>query len=224
MFLLNCARFLTIAMAFCLFGLGNAQAQDLIPERTAAAESEDTKPSAQIVSPDFTKYPDLRIGVDKPVIVDLERDASNIIVGNTDHLAVLPDNSRKLVLIPRQPGATYLQVLDAEGSTIMERHVIIGAVQKKNNYIRIRRSCNGDDPDCKPFSTYYCPDSCHETLGSASQDIQTVSETRTPNSGDRQLILRNDFSGNGFTNSQSGNSEDIGIEDVNNNFVTSPQN
>ncbi len=102
----------------------------------------------------------LRISPDKPEVIQLDREAVNILVGSEQHLRVVPDTNRTIVLIPKQPGSTYFKALDSEGKVIMQRHVIIGA--PKSNYIRIRRACAGDDKDCKQYSIYYCPDMCHE--------------------------------------------------------------
>lgn len=129
-----------------------------------------------IATPRFTDYPDLRLTSDKPVVLKLDADAANIIVGNTDHVGVLPDNPRNLVLIPRQPGSTFLQVMDSEGQTIMQRHIIVGVAKPKENYVRVRRSCRGDE-DCEQYSMYYCPGMCHEMGITANRKMQQVNET-----------------------------------------------
>lgn len=104
----------------------------------------------------------LRISSDKPEVIKLERDAVNVLVGSDETLRAVPDTNRTIVLIPKKPGATYFKAIDADGKVIMQRHVIVGAVEKGNQYIRIRRACAGDDVKCKEFSVYYCPDMCHE--------------------------------------------------------------
>lgn len=103
-------------------------------------------------------HPRLNLTPDKSELVRLEQDAGSIIVGNPDHLGVMMDNRKLLILVPRQPGATYLTVLDGAGKVIMQRHVIVAS--PKNDYIRIRRSCRGPE-DCEPTSVYYCPGMCH---------------------------------------------------------------
>ncbi len=104
----------------------------------------------------------LRISADKPEVIQLDRDAVNVLVGSDETLRAVPDTNRTIVLIPKKPGATYFKAIDAEGKVIMQRHVIVGAIEKGNQYIRIRRACAGDDTKCKEFSVYYCPDMCHE--------------------------------------------------------------
>lgn len=104
-------------------------------------------------------HPMLKITSDKSEIIRLDREAASIVVGSPDHLGVLMDNRRLLILVPRAPGATYMTVLDAEGSVIMQRHVIVAS--PKTDYIRIRRSCAGQGSDCQPTSVYYCPGMCH---------------------------------------------------------------
>ncbi len=105
-------------------------------------------------------HPPLRLTPDKSEIVRLEEDAVSIIVGNPDHLGILMDDSRLLILVPRQPGATYLTVLNQAGQVIMQRHVIVSVANQ--NYIRIRRSC-GNDSACQQTTVYYCDGMCHET-------------------------------------------------------------
>lgn len=104
-------------------------------------------------------HPMIRITPDKSELVRLEKDASSIIVGNPDHLGVLMDNRRLLILVPRAPGATYMTVLDSAGNVIMQRHVIVAS--PKSDYIRIRRSCAGQGNECQETSVYYCPGMCH---------------------------------------------------------------
>lgn len=145
-------------------------AQDLIPPKSA--ENGDLKPAGS------GTYPELRLTPDKPEIVTLDQDIANIIVGNSDHLAVTPDSARRIVLIPRQPGATYLRVIAEDGSTIMERYVVIGAPKKRDNYVRIRRACDAGDDSCQEYSMYYCPDMCHKLgiVDESSDDVNQATE------------------------------------------------
>lgn len=143
--------------------------QGLVPATTPATTSA-THNGKQGIAGDIVTYgmetvsgndthPALRITPDKSALVRLDRDASSIIVGNPDHLGVLMDNRRLLILVPRQAGATYMTVLDSTGAVIMQRHVIIASPQ--DDYIRIRRSCAGQGRDCQETSVYYCPGMCH---------------------------------------------------------------
>ena len=111
-------------------------------------------------------HPILKITPDKSELVRLDRDAASIVVGNPDHLGILMDNRRLLILVPRQPGATYMTVLDESGAVIMQRHVIVASPQA--DYIRIRRSCAGQGSGCQETSVYYCPGMCHPVGLSAS--------------------------------------------------------
>ncbi len=125
----------------------------------------------------------LKITPDKPEIVHLTRDAVNVIVGSEEHLRVVPDTNRTLIVIPKKPGATFFKALDNDGNVIMQRHVIIAAPQKK--YIRIRRACADGDASCKGFSVYYCPDMCHEVsvVQEASATESPVAPTEASSSG-----------------------------------------
>ncbi len=157
----------------------SAQAQDVQPAQgdLLPVMSGTTQENGVVATPRFTDYPDLRLTSDKPVVLNLDADASNIIVGNTDHVGVLPDNPRNLVVIPRKPGSTYLQVLGVDGAIIMQRHIIVGVAKPSENYIRVRRSCRGE-ADCEQYSMYYCPGMCHEMGVAGDKNITAVTQTR----------------------------------------------
>ena len=69
----------------------------------------------------------IRLTPDNPLIVHLDSDARSIMVGNPAHLNAILDTTRSIVLIPRDPGATYLTVIGKDGKVIMQRHVIVAA-------------------------------------------------------------------------------------------------
>lgn len=121
-------------------------------------------------------YPMIRLTPDKPQIVRLSRDATNIVVGNDAHLNVIPDTSRTLVLVPRLPGATYFEVLDAQSNVIMGRHVIVAA--PKQDYVRVRRACTSEMDDCTRYSVFFCPDMCHEV--NVMQEETASEKTKVP--------------------------------------------
>ena len=160
-------KFSLCVLCACVALAGTVKAQDLIPPKSPE--------QGELAPATAGSYPDLRLTPDKPEIIKLDQDVANIIVGNTDHLAVTPDSSRRLILIPRLPGATFLRVMAEDGSPIMERHVIIAAPKKKENYVRIRRACVNGEDGCQEYSMYYCPDMCHK-LGLVEED-STVTQT-----------------------------------------------
>lgn len=106
-------------------------------------------------------HPPLKLTPDKSELIRLGQQAGSIIIGNPDNLSVLADSAKTLVFVPKLPGATYVTILDTQGELLMQRHVIVAA--PKERYIRIRKSCAGNDADeCQPTQVYYCPGSCHE--------------------------------------------------------------
>ena len=125
----------------------HVQAED---ENTAYTENEHTHPA-------------IKLTPDKSELIRLDTAASSIIIGNPNHLSILADTSKTLVLVPRAVGATHFTVLDFDGNILMKRHVIVGS--PKENYLRIRRSCVGSTGnDCQSTSVFYCPDMCHEII------------------------------------------------------------
>lgn len=160
--------------------------QDLIPpaQKTDPKTDNDNIVTYGLEKPEGSDtHPILKITPDKSELVRLDSDAASIVVGNPDHLGVLMDNRRLLILVPRQPGATYMTVLDSDGAVIMQRHVIVASPQA--DYIRIRRSCAGQGRDCQETSVYYCPGMCHQVgmvNSTGSGDMPPIAAQPVPNS------------------------------------------
>ncbi|HEY8190828.1 MAG TPA: pilus assembly protein N-terminal domain-containing protein [Alphaproteobacteria bacterium] len=131
----------------------------LFPPQAAA-----NAPEYQISSDEDT-HPMMRLTPDKSVIVNLDTDVKSLIVGNPLHLNVIMDTTKRLVLVPRSPGATQFTALAEDGHVIMQRHVIVASPMEK--YVRIRRACNAaaaggqNTGACENTSVFYCPDMCH---------------------------------------------------------------
>ncbi|MDE2337592.1 MAG: pilus assembly protein N-terminal domain-containing protein [Alphaproteobacteria bacterium] len=92
-------------------------------------------------------------------IIRLDQDAATVIVNNPDHVNVMLDSPRLLIVMPRAPGATSFSVLDAAGNAIMHKNVIVSNVT--HQYVRIQRICDGNS-SCTPTSYYYCPNGCYQ--------------------------------------------------------------
>lgn len=148
---MNAFSLLSLVVFCTLFiATAGASAQDLMPAQAALSE----------IDIDET-HPPVKLTPDKSELIHLDKAASSIIVGNPLHLSVVMDNTKLLILVPKEPGATHMTILDAEGNIIMQRHVLVASPQKK--YVRIRRSCAGDS-SCEETSVYYCPGICHKVL------------------------------------------------------------
>ena len=121
-------------------------------------------------------YPLIRLTHDKLETIDLEEDAVSIIVGNPAHLNILLDTPRKLILVPRQPGATHFKVLNYDGRVIMERHAIVAS--PKQDFVRVRNSCasmGSDAASCQEFNTFFCPDMCHDvSIADGSEEMGDI--------------------------------------------------
>lgn len=156
----------------CSPQLGHAQSNlkdDLMPPVTSQS-------AENLQKLDGETHPVLNLSPDKSELVPLDRDAHSVIIGNSSHVTVLLDTPKLAVVIPRLAGATYFTILDKDGKTIMQRHVVVSAPKK--NYVRIRRSCGNvpDGTDCKPQSVYFCPDMCHEIGTAAGENQQNSSD------------------------------------------------
>ncbi len=164
MSLIRSVRFIQTAFyilgILAIFGQGVAYAQedaetiDILPAKSL---SEDIF----LATDEDETHPPVRLTPDKSELIHLDKNAKTIVVGNPDHLSVLADNAKTLVLVPKMPGATHFTVLDEDSNVIMQRHVIVAS--PKERYVRVRRSCAAtEDDDCQETSVFYCPDMCHE--------------------------------------------------------------
>lgn len=168
-------------------GIEPAAGETSPPAPMPKVSEEDLKdaPELPALATDKEEETPLRISPDKPEVIHLDQDAVNILVGSEETLRAVPDTNRTIILIPKKPGATYVKVTDADGKIIMQRHVIVGAPEKSNKYLRIRRACANDDKSCKEFSIYYCPDMCHEVSvvqGEAAMTQGTGTPSDAPSS------------------------------------------
>lgn len=125
-------------------------------------------------APDSPTHPAIKLTPDKSELITLDKEIATVIVGNPNHLNVLAESSKLLVLVPRAAGASYFTALDKSGNVVMQRHVIVAS--PKNDYVRIRKSCAGSkDKACQTTRVYYCPDMCHEITMGSQQDAKSDS-------------------------------------------------
>jgi len=108
----------------------------------------------------------IRLSPDGPAVINLDRDAGTVIVGNPNHATAVMENPRMIMLMPGAPGATKIIALDREGKSILNRHVLVGSGKK--DFMRINRVCALGGDGCMPQSVYYCPDKCYETTVNTS--------------------------------------------------------
>jgi len=157
-------RVAALCLAFCCLPLAAApagaqektgNAVDILPAKSFTGDP-------ALISGSEETHPPVRLTPDKSEIIRLEKEAASILIGNPQHLTVIADTAKRLVLVPQVAGATYLTVLDAMGEVIMQRHVIVAS--PKERYVRVRRACASADGQqgCQETSVYFCPDMCHQ--------------------------------------------------------------
>ncbi len=139
----------------------------------------------------------IRLTPDKTGLVQLSRNAVNVVVGNLNTLRIIPDTNRSLVLVPKEPGATFFRAIDENGEVIMQRYVIVAAPEKE--YIRVRRSCNTrtnaqPGSTCREYSVYYCPDMCHEVSVTTRDAGAVVNELPEQAASSRNTNATSDIS------------------------------
>ena len=104
-------------------------------------------------------HPPLRLTPDRSEIITLDENVDRVIIGSDVNINVLLDSSRRIIVVPRAPGATHFTLLGQGGRVIMQRYAIVA--NPKEKYIRIRETCM-EDTECEPVRMYYCPGMCHE--------------------------------------------------------------
>ncbi len=145
-----------------------------------------------VIDPEEPTHPELRLTPDKSEIVRLDAEAGTVIVGNPNHISVMADNTRTLIVVPKMPGATYFTVMDNKGNVIMQRHVIVASPKEK--YVRIRKSCvTAEDPNCQTTQVYYCPDMCHEIITSTGGDESGSAAAATTSAGEASAKVIEDL-------------------------------
>jgi hypothetical protein len=167
--IINYAALCVLLTVFTLQLSVKAQAQDQ-PQDLVPAAGSTVMVDTTLAYSDAT-HPPLRLTPDKSQIINLEKPVYRVVIGNETHINVLMDTSKRMIVVPRVPGATHFTLLDNTGAVMMQRHVIVASPKEK--YIRIREACITDN--CSPFRVFYCPGMCHE--------IATVDASGAPVSG-----------------------------------------
>jgi hypothetical protein len=161
-------------IACCFFALSLSFAPLLAQDDTGFA----SLPALPAAS--FDADAPIRLSPDGPAVIKLNEDATSVIVGNPAHATALLETPRLLMLMPAQPGTTKLMILNREGKTILNKHVLVGG--SKAGFKRITRVCAaGKSTDCKPVSAYYCPDKCYESaIPEAGVDTTATGDLASP--------------------------------------------
>ena len=187
-------RFLMISLiaAALLVSIFNASAsaqnnQDLMPPQAGSVENESVT-----LAPSDPTHPPINLTPDKSEMLRLEEDAASIIIGNEAHIQLLMDSPKRLVVVPRAPGATFFTVLNKKGEVIMQRHAIVASPKEK--YIRIRRSCRtaGTGAGCEETSIYYCPGMCHDVQIQTNTNVRQTRTNLMPSSSNMGGGIRYD--------------------------------
>ncbi|MCB1838714.1 MAG: pilus assembly protein N-terminal domain-containing protein [Rhodospirillales bacterium] len=158
-----------------------------------------------------TTHPTIRLSPDDTKLIRLDQDASLVVVGNPEHANVIADSTRTLVIVPRNPGATYFTVMGTDGKIIMRRLLIIAGPEE--HYIRVKNTCKGtaNNNSCKENNIYYCPDTCHEILLN-TESATAVSEQAVPATSNQTAQAQQQNLGGFFTNDDP--EEDEEVEDA----------
>ena len=116
----------------------------------------------------------LYVTQDRSQMLTMDQEAASVIVGNPNHINVILDTPKTLIVVPRAAGTSHFSVIGRDGTVLLEKQVIVGmappakkalsAETKLGKYLRIRRSCGNGTGSCDPISTYYCNSACHEVI------------------------------------------------------------
>ena len=197
------SKFVAAAALFVLAACGpglqaKAQSSDsgLMPATTVSVDG-------QLSSAEET-HPPLRLTPDRSEILNMDENVERVIIGNEEHLNILMDTQKRLILVPRIPGATFFTLLGANGKVLMQRHAIIAAPEQK--YLRIRQPCVKGN--CQPVRMYYCPDMCHEVgiIGKGGTTLSgTIGQESDMSSSNQAPFPTTSSSNNSNSNNTSSN-------------------
>ena len=123
----------------------------------------------------FAANLDVEVLSDQATMLQLERPAAEIVVGNPSIADVSVQNSKVLVLTGKSFGETNLIVLDAEGKVIINRRIVVR--EPRGGYVTVYQAA--------ARQTLYCSPNCETPLviGDAEGPFKTISkEIRTKQS------------------------------------------
>ena len=75
----------------------------------------------------------LNLTPDKSEMIQLEKEAASVIVGNPNHINVILDTPTTLIVVPREAGASHFSVIGKDGSILLERQVVVGAPKNSSD-------------------------------------------------------------------------------------------
>jgi Flp pilus assembly secretin CpaC len=125
--------------------------------------------------PALAANPDVEVLIDQATMLQLERSAAEVVVGNPSIADVAVRNSKMLVLTGKSFGETNLIVLDAEGKVIINRRVVVQ--EPRGGYVTVYRGGARE--------TLHCSPNCETPLviGDAKEHFKTIAtEIRTKQS------------------------------------------
>ncbi len=93
---------------------------------TAGEAAEQQRPITQAAQQTGESKTTIHLGVGKSMIVDLPRDAAEVLVGDPKVVGAIVRSARKLYLIASAAGQTSIYTLDAQGARISELQVSVG--------------------------------------------------------------------------------------------------
>lgn len=151
-------------------------------------------------------HPPLRLTPERSLILNMDEEVDRVIIGSELNINIMMDTQKRLIVVPRAPGATHFTIMGKNGKVVMQRHAIVASPKQK--YVRIRESCNFGSGGCMPVRMYYCPGMCHEVAvvgegGTAFSGSLAFEGDDSPEEGIADL---NEAAGGGIGG--SGNSSD----------------
>jgi hypothetical protein len=88
-------------------------------------------------------------------IIELPSPASTILIGNPNAVNAILDNPRRIILMPLQPTATNIMVLDRNNQIILQSIIMVSP--RREQAVVIDRHCSGTG-GCPPSTMHYCTD------------------------------------------------------------------
>ena len=111
---------------------------------------------------------DIKVEIDEAMLVKLERQASDVIIGNPSIADVSVQGGRLLAITGKSFGVTNLIVVDGKGNQILNKNISVGI--DNNRYVTVHKG--------RARASYHCTPTCQTALipGDASDHFEGMSK------------------------------------------------
>lgn len=97
----------------------------------------------------------ITLNLAKSHIIDLPEPAGTILIANPAAVNAILDQPQRLILMPLQPTATHMTILNRQGGMMIDATIMVSP--RREQAVMVDRHCTGTG-GCPASSTHYCTD------------------------------------------------------------------